>query len=142
MKNAFFTLLGCLAMVAMPLQLHAASPSRPATPTAIPSVDPRILARAKEWFHRFQTGEIDRSQLNAQVNKELTSEMVAQEAATLKALGQPSSFVFIRTYPIRGLIGYDFLLQFKSARIIEMIAFDAEGKIAGIDFAKFVRTVK
>jgi hypothetical protein len=103
------------------------------------SVDPRIVATAKEWFHRFQTGHIDRSQLDAKVNAELTSTMIEQEGAKLRQFGAPSSFRFIRTYAISGAVGYDFLLQFSAGRIVEMIAFDPDGKIAGIDFMTFVK---
>jgi hypothetical protein len=103
------------------------------------SIDPRIIARAKEWFHRFQAGHIDRSQLDANMNAELTSTMIEQETARLRQVGVPSSFRFIRTYAISGVVGYDFLLQFSAARIVEMIAFDPDGKIAGIDFMTFVK---
>ena len=82
---------------------------------------------------------IDRSQLDAKMNAELTNTMIEQETARLRQVGAPSSFRFIRTYAINGVIGYDFLLQFGAARIVEMIAFDPDGKIAGIDFMTFVR---
>jgi hypothetical protein len=104
------------------------------------SVDPKIVAKAKEWFRRFQMGQIDRSQLNTQVNVQLTNAMIQQEAATLSRFGGPSSFQFLRTYEISGATAYDFLLEFSAGRIVEMIAFDADGKIAGIDFQTFVKT--
>ena len=103
-------------------------------------VDPKIVAKAKEWFHRFQTGQIDRSQLNTQVNLQLTSAMIQQEATTLTRFGNPTSFQFLRTYEISGATAYDFLLEFGAGRIVEMIAFGADGKIAGIDFQTFIKT--
>jgi hypothetical protein len=111
-----------------------------ASPAPIPSADARVAARAKEWFHRFESGDIDRSQLNAETNAELTDANVRRESAVLKAFGAPTGFSFLRTYPIAGVIGYDFLWQFKSGRIVEMIAFDDDGKIAGIDFETFVKS--
>lgn len=122
------------------------SPARPPTPrpqtTAKPaensSVDPQVLSLAKEWFRRFQIGDIDRTQLSDTVNKQLTLAIIRREAAQLKPLGDPLSITFLRSYPISGMLGYDFQLQFKSVRIIEMIAFDGSGKIAGIDFLTLV----
>jgi hypothetical protein len=96
------------------------------------------LALAKEWFHRFQTGDIDRSQLDQRINKELTQAMIRKEEATLKAYGTPLSFVYERSDPVDGATGYTFLLDFKSGRIVEAIALHPDGKIAGIDFATFV----
>jgi hypothetical protein len=133
-----------IAIVATALSLsqvcHAAVQSPSPRVTGLNQrVDPKIVAKAKEWFHRFQTGQIDRSQLNSQTNAQLTSAMIQQEAATLTRFGNPSSFQFIRAYSVSGAIGYDFLLQFSAGRIIEMIAFDADGKIAGIDFETFVK---
>ncbi|HEX4014110.1 MAG TPA: hypothetical protein VHX17_09520 [Candidatus Cybelea sp.] len=104
--------------------------SLPATPV--------VLAKAKEWFYRFQNANIDRSQLNALTNAELTTDVVLREAARLKRLGAPTSFKFQRSYTFRSALAYDFLLQFPSSRVIEMIAFDSSGKIAGFDFATFV----
>ncbi|MFY9630429.1 MAG: hypothetical protein WAJ94_02330 [Candidatus Cybelea sp.] len=127
---------------ASPSPAAAASPRPQQTSEARPpessSVDPQILALAKEWFRRFQIGDIDRTQLSDSVNKQLTLAMIRREAEQLKPLGNPSSVTFIRSYPISGLLGYDFQLQFKSVRIIEMIAFDGSGKIAGIDFLTLV----
>jgi hypothetical protein len=111
-----------------------------ASPAPIPSADARVAARAKEWFHRFESANIDRSQLNAETNAELTDANVRRESAVLKAFGDPTGFSFLRSYPIAGVIGYDFLWQFKSGRIIEMIAVDDDGKIAGIDFETFVKS--
>jgi hypothetical protein len=102
-------------------------------------VDPHIEATAKEWFFRFQRGDIDRGQLNAQVNAALTTEMIRAESAKLRPLGAPASFAFVSSEPIHGVMGYDFLLGFGNTRIIESIAFDSDGKIAGIDFRTFVR---
>jgi hypothetical protein len=132
-----------------PRMIPHASPSPaplPATPqphatakTPEPSpVDPQVVSLAKQWFRRFQIGDIDRSQLSDTVNKQLTLAIIRREAAQLKPLGTPLSVTFIRSYPIGGLLGYDFQLQFKSVRVIEMIAVDGSGKIAGIDFLTLV----
>ncbi|HEX3368718.1 MAG TPA: hypothetical protein VHS56_04005 [Candidatus Cybelea sp.] len=125
---------------ATPSPAARATPKPQATskPQETSTVDPQVLALAKEWFRRFQIGDIDRTQLSDTVNKQLTLAMIRREAAQLKPLGDPLSVTFIRSYPISGMLGYDFQLQFKSVRVIEMIAFDGSGKIAGIDFLTLV----
>lgn len=119
---------------------EAAAPA--ATSQAAPNhigVDPAVEAKAKERFDRFQRGDIDRSQLDARCNAELTDDMILAEAARLKPLGKPASFTFASSEPIHGVTGYDFLLDFGDTRIAESIAFDADGKITGIDFRIYVR---
>jgi hypothetical protein len=115
----------------------SALPSQPATaPTSLPP-NPGVIGEAKDWFHRFQAGQIDRSRLSGEVNAQLTDAMIRQEATILKAFGEPSSFTLLRTYPIKDVPAYDFLLQFNGARIIEVIALTNDDKLAGIDFAMF-----
>lgn len=110
----------------------------PVVSPSLPPVDPKVTAKAKEWFYRFQTADVDRSQLNDAINSQLTDDMIRQEAVNLKKFGAPTSMTYVRTYGIKGVVGYDFLWEFKAARIVEMIALDPDGKIAGIDFQAFV----
>jgi hypothetical protein len=131
-----FPLAACVvaAVFLLPSAARSGAISLASVSTPVPPVAPVIMAAAKEWFHRFQTGDIDRSQLDDEVNGELTSTMIHQEATTLTAYGRPASFVFLRSDPVGEAVGYKFLLTFKSAKIVEAIAFDGDGKIAGIDF--------
>ena len=98
---------------------------------------PRILALAKEWFQRCKSGHIDRTQLDVRVNRELTDEMVRKFSETLKPFGKPQKFVYFGSNKVQYAIGYNFLIEFKNGRVIELIAFDPDGKIAGIDFHMF-----
>jgi hypothetical protein len=101
-------------------------------------VSPKVLALAKEWFHRFQTGNIDRSQLDATSNLELTAESIRQQEAALSALGKPVAFKFLGSAMIQDDKAYHFLITFTGPdRIVESIALDNSGKIAGIDFATY-----
>lgn len=111
----------------------------PRTAASAVEVDARIEAKAKEWFYRFKTADIDRPQLDQNVNQELTAAMIVQESKTLSSFGSPTSFKFVRKYVIGDAIGYDFLWEFARGRIVEMIALDGNGKIAGIDFQTFVK---
>jgi hypothetical protein len=99
---------------------------------------PRILALAKEWFRRYQSGHIDRTQLDVRVNRELTDEMVRKFSEKLKPFGKPLKFVYLDSNKFQYAIGYNFVIEFKNGRVIERIAFDPDGKIAGIDFQTFV----
>ena len=128
-------LLTAFAIAFPSSQCDATAPSaNPQATRIVQSAPPHVVTRAKEWFRRFQTGDIDRSQLDDQVNSQLTTAVRQRESAILTSFGKPSSFTFLRSYPIEGRMGYDFLWQFAKARIVEKIAFDADGKIAGIDF--------
>lgn len=141
MKTPIVTLLVTATMLTFAQGAYAmpAATSSKAVSTSS-SVSPKITAKAKEWFHRFQVGKIDRSQLTPQVNSQLTDDLVNRASEAFNRLGQPTSYSFMRTYSIGGATGYDFLLTFPSKRIIEMIAFDSHGKLAGIDFKTFVPT--
>jgi hypothetical protein len=108
--------------------------------TSPPTADSQVTAKAREWFHRLQSGEIDRSQLDAQVNSQLTDGLIRQEADALTPLGDPSSFVYLRTYPMVQALEYDFLLQFKTAQLVELISFDPGGKIEGLAFEPVAAT--
>jgi hypothetical protein len=84
--------------------------------------DPTVLAKAKEWFQRFQSGHIDRSQLDGQVNAALTAKAIQSESARLKALGRPAGFLSLSSEVVKGAVGYDFLITFAAAKVLESIA--------------------
>lgn len=135
---AFVIALATFTALASPNAAMAAPAAQPSEgPLSLPIADSLITSKAKEWFRRFQTGEIDRSQLDAQVNSQLTNDIVRHETAALMPLGDPASFTFVRTYAVGGALEYDFLLQFRAARVIELISFDNGGKIAGLGFQLF-----
>ena len=118
------------SLVACPRGAGAA----PAEPSALP----KILALAKEWFLRFQSGNIDRSKLDVRTNEQLTDDMIRQESATLKPLGRPIRFIFFGSQRVQYATGYKFGVEFRAARVIESIAFDADGKIGGFNFQVFL----
>ena len=133
--------LVAVALVAAMISPAAAigSTAQQPAPMALTEPSETIVSQAKEWFHRFQAGDIDRSQLDARMNSELTQRMITDESGKLKPLGDPASFTFLRTHPVVDSMGYDFMLDFGNERILETLAYDAEGKIAGIAFMMFVR---
>lgn len=124
----------------MLVYLHSATIAigSPSQVAVAPTVKPAILALAEEWFHRFQTGNIDRSQLDAASNMELTAEAIRQQEAALSSLGKPVAFRYLGVDEVQGDKAYHFLITFNGPdRILESIALDESGKIAGIDFATY-----
>lgn len=120
------------AQAASPSPAPAPSPSLSASPG---SVDAAILLRAKEWLHRLQTGDIDRSQLDAKVNAALTADVVKQTSAQFSPLGDPVTFTFLGKQPVgTGMTAYVYRVVFKSATLNEVFVLDKDGKISGIQF--------
>ena len=137
-RTARLIALATFAAFMLPNSIVAAPLVEPSgEPLALPIANARITAKAKEWFRRLQTGEIDRSQLDARLNAQLTDDIVQRETKALTPLGDPASFVFVRTYALDEALEYDFLLQFKAARLVELISFDPTGKIAGLGLEPF-----
>jgi hypothetical protein len=112
----------------------AAAPSSAvsASPAPGPTVDPAITAKAKEWLHRFQTGDLDRSQLSSQMNTALTTDVVKQLKDELSPLGDAQSFKITSQQSLgEGITAYVYRVAFQSSSIDEIIAFDSNGKISG-----------
>jgi hypothetical protein len=116
------------------------TPAAPTAATAAPApaatVAPEITARAKEWRHRFQTGDVDRSQLDTTMNSALTPEMIQQVSEQLAPLGDPITFTIAgQQATAGGVMVYVYHVTFKTAGINEAFVLDKDGKIAGIRFA-------
>lgn len=92
------------------------------------------MARAKEWLHRIQTGTIDRTQLDDQMNTLLTDSLVTQVAAQIGPLGEPSTLTFVDQRRIGTATAYRFLATFKAAKLYELLALNDAGKISGLRF--------
>lgn len=110
-----------------------ASASTAAT-AATPQIDPKIEAAAKEWFHRSQSGNVDRSRLSDSIRGQLTAPLVRKIGAYLKPLGEPSAFTFLGSQHAEGATIYVFALTFSPGKLIETYALDTNGKVAGIAF--------
>jgi hypothetical protein len=64
--------------------------------TAAPAPNPAVDSRAKDWFHRLQTGNIDSAQLDDQARRPLNSDVALIISTDWSALGAPLSFDEIR----------------------------------------------
>lgn len=105
---------------------------------ASPTAPPGIEALAARCFYQFQCARIERSQFDAVSNRELTDAVVSREAQRLRVLGKPSYFRYLGSEPLQEVTGYDFLVVFHGARVIESVAIDGAGEIAGVDFRIFL----
>ena len=125
----------------LPCEAHSSTISdQPQTAPAEALITHRVLLLAREWFRRLQTASIDRSQLNDTVNLQLTPELVRHEQAALIPYGKPVSFKFVSSGPVPGATGYNFLVTCANGALLESIALDGEGKIAGLDFQRYTGT--
>ncbi len=92
--------------------------------------DPAITALARQWVHRMQTGDIDKSQLSAAFAKHLTPQGVAGMKEGLAPLGNPTSFVYRGKSKANGATAYQYSVGFKGATLDLTIAVDDQGKIS------------
>lgn len=109
-----------------------------ASRTFTPYVNPHVVALAKEWFRRFRTGDIDRSQLDAATSNGLSPEVVRLIEHRLNSYGKPTSYRYVGLEDVSSSIGYGFLWEFKTGAVLEAIALDRNQKIVGFDFKWFV----
>lgn len=66
--------------------------------------------------------------------------MIEDESARLKSFGTPLRFVYLGSNKVQYTTGYNFVIIFRAAKVVEAIAFDDDGKIAGIDFQPIAST--
>ncbi len=127
-----------LTLAAMsPLCASAQTPGASASPGAAESpmsVDPAVAARAKDWMRRVQNGRIDRSQLDDQMNRLLTDDLLKSVATQFGPLGEPTAFELVtrKTMPPNDI--YVFKATFRSTTWLWIFATGPEGKIAGLRF--------
>ena len=114
-------------------QTTAPAPAASASPASAQAADPAIIARAKEWLHRLQTGDIDRSQLTAKMNEALTPDVIKQISAKFGPLGDPQTFAPLGQQSVPGdMTAYVYRVTFKSTTLNEVFVLDKDGKVAGV----------
>jgi len=106
-------------------------------PSAAPTADPAMLARAKSWFAQLQAGKIDRSQLGTTANTALTDAKIATVAQAISALGSPATFVQTSAGQ-QGNISYAiYLLTFGNGTKLKFFfAVDSQGKVQGLQIGQ------
>lgn len=126
-------------LVANPVTVSAVeptpSPSAAASPASGQDAGAAVAARAKEWLHRLQTGDIDRSQLTDAMNAALTPDVIKSLSSKFGPLGDPQSFTFAGQQLVQGdMTAYVYRVVFKSTMLTEVFVLDKDGKVAGIQF--------
>ena len=113
----------------------AAFAGTPAPPTASTTLAPpsaTTTARAKDWLHRLQTANIDRAQLDPDMNAALTDDLASQFAARYGPLGDPTEFTFVDTKAASDYTAYTYKVTLKKTTLSWVFAQNAAGKIGGL----------
>lgn len=111
----------------------APMPAATTAPTATPSPDPAMLARAKNEFVDLQSGKIDRTTLTTDMSALLTDDKLATVKSGIGNLGAPVSFGQERT-GTQGDVRYAvYLVTFANGTKVDfLIGVDGQGKIAAL----------
>ncbi len=106
-------------------------------PTAAPTADPAMLARAKNWFAQLQAGKIDRSQLATTANTALTDAKIATVAQGISALGSPVTFVQTSAGQQGNITYAIYVLTFgNGTKLNFFFAVDSQGKVEGLQIGQ------
>jgi hypothetical protein len=111
----------------------APAPTSTAEPLVAPAAEDRaVTKRAREWFHRMQAGDVDRSQLDAGFNAALTDDLIKKTQAALTPLGEPAAFQFVKAQVVDNQIAYYYQLTSSSGNTFYwLFGLDPDGKISG-----------
>jgi hypothetical protein len=146
MNRSLFT--GTLAGIALALSVQVAAAQNTAAaaaPVARPAAaaqaaqpmipeNPAITRRALEWVGRFQTTNIDRSQLNATIDTKLTPQVLEAMKRQLAPLGTATGIGYGGARNVKGALVYRYVVVFPVGAIQEFMSIGADGKIAGVLF--------
>jgi hypothetical protein len=109
-----------------------AGTAAPATPGPAPSVDQAVTVRAMDWLRRFQTGNIDRTQLSVAFNTALTPATVKGIGVQLHSLGPVKRYAFVADSASHGVHGYEYRIDFAAAPYVYLFEVDSKDDVAGI----------
>ncbi len=99
-----------------------------------PVADAAITTRAKDWLHRVQSGDIDRTQLNGQMNAVLTDAAIKGAATQFGPLGSPGNFTLVDMRTVAGSNAYLYRATFATTSLFWLFSVDQSGKIDGLRF--------
>lgn len=97
-----------------------------------PGEDAAVTTRAKEWLHRLQSGDIDRSQLTKQMSDALTPTSVSTLKQQLGALGEPSGFIYKGKQLTSGETTYLYRVVFSALTATMSLTVRPSGEISGM----------
>ncbi len=108
---------------------------QPAALASAAGEDPVVTARVRDWLNRFETGNIDRSQLDAAMNKLLTPQFVTEVRQQLSILGAPQRLVFLGKTDSGASTIYNYRAVFSAVSFTIHMAVDGSGRISGFRLA-------
>ena len=142
--------LGYLAIVVLPAAELFSTPSSafaqrgivapPSTTAAAPlrAEDSKALARAKGLLDELRSGNIDRSQLTAKLNAEVTPAGLKEVIGEVRDLGPVAAWTLSKKAKTTGSTAYAFRVASTSGDSRAMtISIDADGKISDFGLAAF-----
>lgn len=116
----------------------ASAQSTPAPAPAVvptPPSDAVVTGWARQWLQYMEIGQIaDRSQLNAQMNAQLTDDVVRSVQSQMNSLGEPIAVELARKITSNGYVGYYFRIRFDNGDWTEHMDLDSNYKIAMLRF--------
>jgi CubicO group peptidase (beta-lactamase class C family) len=104
---------------------------QPSAIVAAAGEEPTVTARIRDWLNRFESGNIDRSQLDAGMNKLVTPQLIEQVKLQLGPLGAPQSLVFLGKTKAAGSTVYRYRADFSAMSFTILMEVDGSGKISG-----------
>ncbi|MFY9737944.1 MAG: serine hydrolase domain-containing protein [Candidatus Cybelea sp.] len=93
--------------------------------------DPAITERVRDLLAQLESGTVDRTQLNATMNKRLTPQLLKAAATELAVLGVPQRLVFVGKATIGSGTLYTYRAVFSAATFNVKIGVDRFGKVIG-----------
>jgi CubicO group peptidase (beta-lactamase class C family) len=102
-----------------------------APPTPAPGEIPAVTARAKDWWHRLQTGTVDLSQVEEHFAQRLTPELLAQVKASVAQLGAPTDWIYQGSQSVPGGVVYRYWIRVDGIPHVWSIVLTPDNKIAG-----------
>jgi hypothetical protein len=79
-----------------------------------------------------QTGDVDRSQLDARFNAALTEDLIKRTQAAFTPLGEPAAFQFVKAQVVDNQIAYYYQLTAASGNTFYwLFGLDPDGKVSG-----------
>lgn len=94
--------------------------------------DPAVTQRVRDWVNRLESGNIDRSQLDATMNAKLTPQFVTEVKQQMSILGAPQQLVYLGKTSANGITIYDYRAVFSAVSFTLRFGVNRAGKIAGL----------
>jgi hypothetical protein len=117
--------------------IAAISSPSPAPAATVPPVPAAITARAIDWLHRLQVGNIDRSQLTNEVNAQLTDAVAKSITQKLGPLGDSVGFSPVDVQRNKGQTAYIYRVDYAHDTTLYFffVLDDSSGKVSGLRFS-------